>query len=365
VGGRRAERTAPQDLDLAALEALAREGGVRIGAAFYLAAARVRAERGRTLRGTRQEQAYREVLEAVRKARAAGGRAGRAALDELEAESLYVLARRDASRKRYAQSLQRFEELRRRLGDTRFYRSRARDIAADEQSTRHRFRLASGMVYVKALTLPWPLKRRAPTRVKAFYMDKYEVRVADYARFLEAMRKAPVRKPFHQEEPPGKDYTPLEWKAQLRHPNRPVVGVDWFDANAFARWAGKTLPTEAQWEAAARGATLQRYPWGPDWDPARANSLEGPGENAGNRSELMDADSLASGASPFGCLHMSGNAREWTADPSSGLHSLIRVKGGSFADTPGDLSIFDRKLLDWTTRDARTGFRCAVAAEAP
>ncbi len=82
----------------------------------------------------------------------------------------------------------------------------------------------------------------------AFYMDKYEVTVGQYAKFLEATSLA----------------APPDWNVmnQPPHQNRPVVNVNWWDANSYCRWAGKRLPTEAEWEKAARGAEGRMYPWG-------------------------------------------------------------------------------------------------------
>ncbi len=127
----------------------------------------------------------------------------------------------------------------------------------------------------------------------AFYIDRCEVTNAQYARYLAATGAPP----------------PITWngpKAPAGKENHPVTNVSWFDAMRYAIWAGKRLPTEAEWEKAARGTDGRRFPWGNDDDPARRNLAE--------EGKLRPVGQLPAGASPFGCMDMSGNAWEWTAD---------------------------------------------------
>jgi formylglycine-generating enzyme required for sulfatase activity len=95
---------------------------------------------------------------------------------------------------------------------------------------------------------------RHRVHLDAFYMDKFEVTVARYAEFMQSTARR----------------VPGLWEVESgKHANLPMVGVDWHDADAYCRWAGKRLPTEAEWEKAARGTNGQTYPWGNEGYPWR------------------------------------------------------------------------------------------------
>lgn len=126
----------------------------------------------------------------------------------------------------------------------------------------------------------------------AYWIDKTPVTVAQYRRFCNStMHKMP--------EPP-------EWGWKNDHP---IVKVGWNDADAYARWAGKRLPTEAEWEKAARGADGRTYPWGNEFDASRLWSSA-----TGGRNGTAPVGSCANGASPYGCLDMAGNIWQFCAD---------------------------------------------------
>jgi formylglycine-generating enzyme required for sulfatase activity len=134
--------------------------------------------------------------------------------------------------------------------------------------------------------------------LNAFYMDKYEVTVGQYARYLEAT---------DMEEPP--DWSTMN---QLQHLRRPVVNVSWEDAVNYCKWAGKRLPTEAEWEKAARGTDGRIYPWGNE-APSRLHANYGRKE-WDDHLALAPVGSYEAGKSPYGIYDMAGNAWEWVFD---------------------------------------------------
>ena len=196
--------------------------------------------------------------------------------------------------------------------------------------------------------------------VDAFYIDNEEITVSRYAKFLNATGSA---------KPPD------DWPAANLESSRnlPVVGVDWHDADAYCRWAGKRLPTEAEWEKASRGTDGRRYPWGSDEpDSTRANfgrSAENPYHGG-----VAPVGGRPAGRSPFGVDDVAGNAAEWVADwfsesfsrddvrnpkgPPSGTAKVIR--GGGWHDPPDRLKASRRTYASPTVRNSDVGFRCAM-----
>ncbi len=198
--------------------------------------------------------------------------------------------------------------------------------------------------------------------LRAFYLDRFEVSNAAYLRFTLDMHRANRRRLLEivQQQDPI-------W------PSQPVANISWQFAHDFCAWAGKRLPTEPEWEKAARGADGLEYPWGNSWDAMRLNA--GAEEWKGGVAPITAHED---GASPYGVLNMAGNVAEWVEDwyaPYPGAdfqsasygqtHKVVRGGGwggvGHYA-----LSHFyrgayrDYELPDRAFNDI--GFRCAKDA---
>ncbi len=190
--------------------------------------------------------------------------------------------------------------------------------------------------------------------VDGFYIDKYEVSNADYRKFVKAT---------------GHIEPAFQHDNDLNKPNLPVVGVTWKDAGAYAKWAGKRLPTEAEWEKAARGFDGRTYPWGNKYEQGRANKA-----GAGDSYQFTaPARSFAGGASPYGVINLAGNIWEWCADwyagdyyakspnfnpkgPVKGERRAIR--GGSWEDAQENLRSSNRYAEEPKYFGYNLGFRC-------
>ena len=189
----------------------------------------------------------------------------------------------------------------------------------------------------------------------AYYMDRCEVTNAQFKLFMEATGHS----------------APMYWDDEkYNQPEQPVVGVTWHDAAAYAKWAGKRLPTEAEWEKSSRGTDGRMYPWGNEWDSLKCSS------NIGADSRICPAPvaSFRDGASPYGVMDMTGNVWEWCADwygsnysrsprknPKGPNFSGERVlRGGSWCTT--DHAYLRCANRNWFSPDFGfddAGFRCA------
>jgi sulfatase modifying factor 1 len=213
----------------------------------------------------------------------------------------------------------------------------------------------------------------------AFYIDKHEITNAQYAEFLEAAQGSSQWD--HPDQPTDRGHEQRYLTDDLRGADQPAVGINWFDAYAYCQWAGKRLPTEAEWEYAARGAEGRRvYPWGdaaPDADGiwwANYRPVSGPASD-GHR-HTAPVGSYPDGVSPFGVMDMAGNAEEWVQDwysvnyyrhtaegatnPTGPLTGGKRViKGGSYEAPVHQIRVAMRLFGRPQDKGPRLGVRCA------
>jgi formylglycine-generating enzyme required for sulfatase activity len=206
----------------------------------------------------------------------------------------------------------------------------------------------------------------------AFDIDRYEVTTVQFLKFVLATNRNPL----------------IDWQYdggnfQETMASHPVMHVSWFDAEAYCQWAGKRLPTSAEWEKAARGEDGRIYPWGNE--PAglsRANfgrtGLSGPVRDRPERlllyPPIISVDKYENAVSPYGVFQMAGNVAEWTADwydphyykkapdrnpkgPEKGTQRAFR--GGAWVDSTPSVRPAQRNGTDPQTKMNWLGFRCA------
>jgi serine/threonine protein kinase/formylglycine-generating enzyme required for sulfatase activity len=202
---------------------------------------------------------------------------------------------------------------------------------------------------------------RRTVYLDAFYIDKWEVTNEQFVAFADAAGYVT------DAEKKGEAQTWRTFNTSGRE-DYPVIWMSWNDANAYCQWAGKRLPTEAEWEKAARGTDGRIWPWGRSWEPGRANSSDG---GAGS---VVVAGSYPTGFSPYGVMDMTGNVWEWVADwydplwyntsprrnpggPLSGVGRVLR--GGGFRNPPWEVRAVHRHSGGPDGYAPDHGFRCA------
>ncbi|MCK5579524.1 MAG: formylglycine-generating enzyme family protein [Planctomycetes bacterium] len=212
---------------------------------------------------------------------------------------------------------------------------------------------------------------RHRVHVSDFQIDKYEVSNAMYAKFIKETK--------HEVPPHWSD-----GKIPFGQENHPIVNVSWTDAVAYAEWAGKRLPTEAEWEKAARGDDAHVYPWGNEWDKLKCRNKF---SNIRNTSEINEYED---GQTQTGCFQMAGNVAEWVNDrydwryykrkPVPGrdpkgpgddeltIKNKIRyqlrvIRGGSWNDNKNEIRCAKRMGQNPEYKSLTLGFRCAKDTE--
>ncbi|MBI5562280.1 MAG: formylglycine-generating enzyme family protein [Deltaproteobacteria bacterium] len=206
----------------------------------------------------------------------------------------------------------------------------------------------------------WPKSQPEHKRnLKAFYIDKFEVTNKRYKAFVDGAKH------------PAPDHWP-GGKMPVAREDHPVVFVDWHDADAFCKWEGKRLPTEPEWEKAARGADKRAFPWGAKFDKDKANTPQY------DHKDTMPVGSFENGKSPYGAYDMAGNVWEWTADwfnpypgnahPDENYGDKFKtVRGGSWYDCTYykcgiSAPAYNRIFFNPKTKNNNFGFRCAKSA---
>lgn len=201
--------------------------------------------------------------------------------------------------------------------------------------------------------------------VTGFWMDKYEVTNAQYSRYVQS---AHARSPKHWKNgsyPPAKA-------------NHPVVYVDWFDANNYCHWAGKRLPSEEEWEKAARGTDGRHFPWGELFDPKKANTPQY-WLVKHEKGDTMPVGSFENGKSPYGLYDMAGNVYEWIANwykpyPGNQVPNMHYgeknkgLRGGSWYDCLSygcglSSPSYNRSRFNPEIKNKGFGFRCAKSSD--
>ncbi len=204
--------------------------------------------------------------------------------------------------------------------------------------------------------------------LEAFWIDRYEVTNAQYAAFLNATQGEPRRCEGHTcadtkaENPDSHLLYEGRYAAERGYEDHPVIGVSWYGAKAYCEHYGKRLPSEAEWEKAARGPDGATYPWGEKLDPHKLNSDYRVGDTT-------PVGSYPDGASPYGACDMAGNVWEWVADwydayPGSAYqspffgHKYKVVRGGSWNHPADDARCARRDIAHPDRRLRVVGFRC-------
>lgn len=253
-------------------------------------------------------------------------------------------------------------------------------LAITSQRLRH-FNMPApteGMVFVPAGTFVMGSELGAdderPMRevyLDAFYIDRYEVTNGEYVEFLNTVEDRLERCGGHdcidtKDEDPDSHilYQAGRYAVETRYENHPAITVSWYGAKAYCEYRGKRLPSEAEWEKAARGTDGMAYPWGNEFDAHRANTDYRVGDTT-------PVGSCPDGVSPYGAYDMAGNVWEWVADwyqayPGSDYRSDFWgqkykvVRGGSWNHPGYDARCTCRDIAHPARRILVVGFRCAM-----
>lgn len=247
-------------------------------------------------------------------------------------------------------------------------------------------------LYTKIPAGIFPFQNGEEIELGEFWIGRHEVTISDYAKFLGDLAANPEKQlqVRHPDQPAEKtSYEPDKWhqyhRAALKggkffggemDPNCPVVGIDWWDAHAYATWRGGRLPTEQEWEKAARGRSGSVYPWGDTLENANFNSgldheaKEGVAEGSIDGYKFWcPVDAITADESRYGVIGLAGNVSEWTATwdahPDFPDRKVPLKRGASFATTSGFELTARRAAESPGERNFWTGFRIVSDKENP
>jgi iron(II)-dependent oxidoreductase len=233
-------------------------------------------------------------------------------------------------------------------------------------------RIPAGAFWMGDDSGPADERPRHQVDVATFFIDRNKVTNAQFARFLNASgtHAAAGQRWYDTDDNDARIHRRSgQWTADPGHEKDPVVEASWYGALAYCQWLAKRLPTEAEWEKAARGSDGRKYPWGSE-PPDKARAHFGGGWN-----DLKPVGSFPKGASPYGVLDMAGNGWEWVSsayvpypyDANDGREDLSRdtvrgTRGGGHDSRPEELTTTQRGRR--VSRNPRGGhhniaFRCA------
>lgn len=246
--------------------------------------------------------------------------------------------------------------------------------------------------FIKIPAGKYPFQNGPEVEVPEFWIGRHEVTIAEYKAFLDDLKAHPdlAQRIRHPQQPAEKkSYEPDKWPQYLDaamkggtfsgvkiDPNFPVAGVDFWDANAYATWRGGRLPSEQEWEKAARGRSGSVYPWGDTLENKNFNSGLDHDDKKGAPAGSVDGykywcpvDAILADESRYGVIGLAGNVSEWTstwdAHPDAPDKRVPLKRGASFATTSG-FELTARRAADSASeRNYLTGFRVAADREAP
>lgn len=199
--------------------------------------------------------------------------------------------------------------------------------------------------------------------LKGFYLDQKEVTQDEYMRFAKMTKRAKPRIEVFDDD-----------QSKILKPEFPVMSASWDEAAAYCKWAGKRLPTEAEWEKAGRGESRRKYPWG-DKFITNASNLDG---SEDGYKYLAPPGSFEAGRSPYGLYDMTGNVAEWVEDsydesyykkspfrdPKGPENADLKVvRGGSWRETEHNARLSKRFAAKHWRTDVTIGIRCASDLE--